>query len=88
MIVRSSVGNILKELCLHDMPLCVVITKYDKCNDDFEVTFEKMKESLKRSVGNREIRYCKTSSFTGDAKELEEFLKEIQERSQEIVVVY
>ena len=47
-----------------------------------------MKESLKRSVGNREIRYCKTSSFTGDAKELEEFLKEIQERSQEIVVVY
>ena len=85
MIVRSSVGNILKELCLHDMPLCVVITKYDKCNDDFEVTFEKMKESLKRSVGNREIRYCKTSSFTGDAKELEEFLKEIQERSQEIL---
>ena len=85
MIVRSSVGNILKELCLHDMPLCVVITKYDKCNDDFEVTFEKMKESLKRFVGNREIRYCKTSSFTGDAKELEEFLKEIQERSQEIL---
>ena len=30
----------------------------------------------------------KTSSFTGDAKELEEFLKEIQERSQEIVLVY
>lgn len=85
MIVRSSVGNILKELCLYDMPLCVVITKYDKCNDDFEVTFEKMKESLKRFVGNREIRYCKTSSFTGDAKELEEFLKEIQERSQEIL---
>lgn len=85
MIVRSSVGNILKELCLHDMPLCVVITKYDKCNDDFELTFEKMKESLKRFVGNREIRYCKTSSFTGDAKELEEFLKEIQERSQEIL---
>lgn len=27
MIVRSSVGNILKELCLNDMPLCIVITK-------------------------------------------------------------
>ena len=67
MIVRSSVGNILKELCLHDMPLCVAITKYDKRNDDFEVTFEKMKESLKRFVGDREIRYCRTSSFTGDA---------------------
>lgn len=85
MIVRSSVGNILKELCLYDMPLCVVITKYDKCYDDFEVTFEKMKESLKRYVGDREIRYCKTSSFTGDAEELEKFLKEIQEKSQDIL---
>lgn len=85
MIVRSSVGNILKELCLHDMPLCVVITKYDKRNDDFDVTFSKMKESLKRFVGDREIRYCRTSSFTGDAEELEEFLKEIQEKSQDIL---
>lgn len=85
MIVRSSVGNILKELCLHDMPLCVVITKYDKKNDDFDETFAKMKESLKRFVGDREIRYCRTSSFTGDAEELEEFLKEIQEQSQEIL---
>lgn len=85
MIVRSSVGNILKELCLHDMPLCVVITKYDKRNDSFEITFQTMKESLKRFVGDRNIRYCRTSSFTGDAEELEEFLKEIQEKSQDIL---
>lgn len=85
MIVRSSVGNILKELCLHDIPLCVVITKYDKKNDDFDETFSKMKESLKRFVGDREIRYCRTSSFTGDAEELEEFLREIQEKSQDIL---
>ncbi len=85
LIVRSSVGSILKELCLHDMPLCVVITKYDKRNDDFEVTFEKMKASLRRFVGDREIRYCRTSSFTGDAEELEDFLKEIQEKSQDIL---
>ena len=63
MTVRSSVGNILKELCLHDMPLCVVITKYDKKNDEFDNTFENMKKSLKRYVGDREIEYCKTSSF-------------------------
>ena len=44
-----------------------------------------MKESLKRFVGDREIRYCRTSSFTGDAEELEEFLKEIQVKSQEIL---
>lgn len=85
MIVRSSVGNILKELCLHDITLCVVITKYDKKNDDFDETFSKMKESLKRFVGDREIRYCRTSSFTGDAEELEEFLREIQEKSQDIL---
>lgn len=67
------------------MPLCVAITKYDKRNDDFEITFEKMKESLKRFVGEREIRFCRTSSFSGDAEELEEFLEEIQEKSQEIL---
>lgn len=86
MIVRSNIGNILKELCLYDMPLCVAITKCDKQNDDFEITFEKMKESLKKFVGNRELRYCKTSSFKGDAEELEEFLREIQEKSQDILV--
>lgn len=85
MIVRSSVGNILKELCLHDMPLCVVITMYDKRNDEFDITFDKMKESLGRFVGDREITYCRTSSFAGDAEELEDFLKEIQEKSQDIL---
>lgn len=85
MIVRSSVGNILKELCLHDMPICIAITKYDKRNDDFEETFDAMKESLKRFIGDREVTYCTTSSYSGDAEELEEFLRGIQERSQEIL---
>jgi len=85
MIVRSSVGNILKELCLHDMPLCVVITKYDKRNHDFEETFQSMKESLKRFVGEREITYCKTSSYTQDAEEVKDFLLNIQEKSQSIL---
>lgn len=85
MIVRSSVGNILKELCLNDMPLCIVITKYDKKNDDFDETFAKMKENLKRFVGDKKISYCMTSSFTGDAEELEDFLREIQEKSQIIL---
>lgn len=85
MIVRSSVGNILKELCLNDMPLCVVITKYDKRNDEFEITLKKMQESMRRFVGDRQIHYCKTSSFDGDSEELKEFLTEIQEKSQEIL---
>ncbi|MEY8396249.1 dynamin family protein [Lachnospiraceae bacterium 45-P1] len=85
MIVRSSVGNILKELCLHDMPVCIAITKFDKRNDDFEKTFDALKENLKRFIGDREVTYCTTSSYSGDAEELEEFLRGIQERSQEIL---
>lgn len=85
MIVRSSVGNILKELCLNDMPICIAITKYDKRNDDFEDTFVAMKENLKRFIGEREVTYCITSSFNGDAEELEEFLRNTQEHSQEIL---
>ena len=85
MIVRDSVGMILRELCLHDMPLCVVITKGDKRNDEFEVTLAKLKESLKRYVGERDIRYCITSSFLGEAQELRDFLVEMQEQSQFIL---
>lgn len=85
MIVRSSVGNILKELCIYDMPLCVVITKYDKRNDDFDATFEKMKESLKRYIGDREITFCRTSRLEGYADELEQFLIKIQEQAQDIL---
>ena len=85
MIVRSSVGNILKELCIYDMPLCVVITKCDKRNNEFDVTFEKLKESLKRYVGDREITYCETSSLEGDADQLKKFLLNIQEQAREIL---
>ena len=84
MIIRTSVGNILKELCINDMPICIVITKFDKKTDTFEETFEKMKESLKKFIGSKEVKYCITSSFTGDAEELEEFLREVQENSQKL----
>ena len=82
MILRSSVGNILKELCLRDMPICIVITKYDKCDDNFETTFAALKESLKKYIGQREVTYCITSSRTGDAEDLEKFLEDIQQQSQ------
>lgn len=86
MIIRSSVGNILKELCLYDMPLCVVITKYDKRNvDEFEAAFDNMKKNLRRFIGEREVIYCRTSSFDGNAEELTEFLLGIQKQSQNIL---
>lgn len=88
MIVRSSVGNILKELVLNNMPICIVITKYDKRNDEFEQSLEKLKESLKRFIGDWEVRICLSSSRDEviKADEVEEFLFEIQEQSQEILV--
>ena len=86
MIIRSSIGNILKELCLHDMPICEAITKYDKTSEEeYKKKFENMKEALKRYIGEREICYCKTSSADGEVEEVEEFLREIQDRSQELL---
>ncbi len=85
MIVRSSVGNILKELCLHDIPICVVITKYDKRNDEFDETLAKLKESLKRFVGSKELSYCITSSAQGEVSELRDFLFDIQRKSKDIL---
>ncbi len=85
LIVRSSVGNILKELVLNDMPICIAITKCDKRNDEFDVSLEKLKESLRRFIGEREVRICQTSSFDGDVDEIREFLMQIQEQSQEIL---
>lgn len=85
MTLRTSVGNILKELCLHDMPICIAITKYDKRNDDYPNTLSALKENLKKFIGKRELIYCETSSYTGDAEELKKFLKIIQENSQQIL---
>lgn len=85
MVVRSSVGNILKELCNYDMPLCIVITKYDKRNPDFEESLAHLKESLKKYVDNKEIRYCITSSFDKDVDELKTFLISVQEESKGIL---
>lgn len=85
MIVRKSVGDILKELCVYDMPLCVVITKYDKKDADFVTTFVKLKESLSRYVGKRKITYCRTSRVDGNVNELKAYLDTIQEQAQEII---
>lgn len=85
MILRQSVGNILKELCLHDMPICVVITKFDKRKHDFEETLDNLKKSIKRFIGDRDFDVCITSSAKGDVGDVERFLGKIQDRSGEII---
>lgn len=85
MIVRSSVGDILKELSLNDMPLCIVITKYDKAGDAFEETFDHLKKSLAKYIGDKPVQYCITSSRDSDTRELVDFLKQIQGDSQNLL---
>ena len=85
MIVRSSVGNILKELRLCDKPLCIAITKYDKQCDEFEETLDHLKQSLQKYIADKNITYCLTCSKTGDAEELEAFLRKIQDEAQDIL---
>lgn len=86
MSIKASIGKILKELCKYDMPICVAITKCDKCaQEEFEKQFKKMKESLKKYIGDKEIFYCKTSSVEGETDSVENFLKGIQKDSQELM---
>ena len=85
MILRSSIGNILKELCLHDMPICVVITKYDKCNDEFDETLQNLKANLAHYLGSQSFPICRSGKNAYGAEEVKEFLEQIQQQSQQIL---
>lgn len=85
MILRSSIGNILKELCLHDMPICAVITKYDKRNDEFDATLQNLKNNLTRYLGNCPFSVYRADNQHYGAEEVEEFLEQIQQQSQQIL---
>lgn len=85
MIVKTSVGEILKELCLHDMSICIVITKYDKRGIDFENSLENLKKSLRKYLGDHDITYCITSSAEGEVDEVIKYLNSIQNQSCEII---
>lgn len=85
MILRSSIGNILKELCLHDMPICVVITKYDKCNNEFDATLQNLKNNLTRYLGDCPFSVYRADNRRYGAEEVKEFLEQIQQQSQQIL---
>lgn len=85
MIIRSSIGNTLREICLHDMPVCIVITKGDKKKDDYEDSLADLLNNIKRFIGDREIPVCFTNSADGDTKEVENFLCSVQENSQALL---
>jgi len=85
MILRTSIVNILKELSLNNMPICVVITKYDKRNDEFEESLKYLQDSIKRYVKNSEVSFYKAEKRPSGADEVVEFLQKIQEQSKQLL---
>ncbi len=89
MVLRGTIINILKELNISDMPVCVVITKMDK--EYSEEAFEKLKADLKKYLTNKEISFYKSCARKGTdaynkfgSEEFKKFLLEIQDRAPEI----
>lgn len=86
MILRETIGTVLKELRLNNMPLCIAITKYDKRNEaEYDALLDKLRQSLKKYIGETAVELCVTSSFTGDAESVQDFLREIQKNSPQIL---
>lgn len=85
MVLSRSMSDFLLELCQHDMPICVVITKCDKCNSEFDETFNALKSGLRKLMGNREISFCRTSRKENNLDELKNYLRSIQQQSQSIL---
>lgn len=85
MVLSRSMSNFLLELCQHDMPICVVITKCDKCNSEFDETFNALKSGLRKLMGDREISFCRTSRDQNELDELKNYLRAIQQQSQSIL---
>lgn len=85
LILRESVSDILKELRLNEMPVAVVVTKYDKRSDDFDKSLQSLMGNLKSILGKQDVPVLKTSAAEGNASELAEYLVTMQERSGELL---
>lgn len=86
MVLRSTMGNILRELSLHNMPLGIVITKCDKVDlDTLDDNLEHLKGSLRKYIGDTEVTFCLTSSQDGEVEDLKQFLLKVQQHSQQIL---
>lgn len=87
MTLKESVGHILHELCLRDMPICVVITKCDKVTEDnYEAMLSTLKIGLKKYIGDMEVAFYRSSSRDGNVLQVEHFLLNIQEKSRELLI--
>lgn len=92
MTLKATMIDILKELNLTEIPVCVVITKMDKPASEFDVAFDKLKNDIKKYLTNKDIKFCKTCVNNSDedsyqrygSNEFKEFIENIQKATPEI----
>ncbi len=86
MVLKSTMGDILKELSLHDMVFCVVITKCDKVDiGTYRNNVEDLKKKLAKYIGDQEPEFLVTSSRKGDVRALTAYLQKLQAQSQALL---
>ena len=86
MILRKSVANILEELALHNMSVCVVITKCDKVNMSFvKQNIQNLKNDLTKIIKKESIKFCFTSSLNSQVDEFKEYIEKLQIKSKQII---
>lgn len=83
--VRASIMNFLTELQLNNMPVYAVITKADKCDEEELPGIEAhIKQTIEHKMHITDLKLAVTSADDGETEQMQEILKEIQAKSEEI----
>ncbi len=86
MILRQSLGNVLKELCKRNMPIYIVITKCDKAaKENLKANEVKLLADLRKYTDRREIPIVYTSSSDNDIEGFKNILTDLQSKAAEII---
>lgn len=87
MTLKENMKNVLKELVLNDMDICIVITKSDKVIEEILLAnMEKLKSDFKKYITRKDIEFCVTSSSEKKIDEFKNYLFTLQENSQDIIL--
>lgn len=83
--VHASILNFLTELQLNNMPVYAVITKADKCDEEeLPGIAAHIKQTIEHKMHITDLKLAVTSADDGETEQMQEILKEIQAKSEEI----
>ena len=86
LILRSSMGDILSEICSYDKPIYFVITKCDKISSEIiSDNVENLKKNLKKYIGEKSVKIAYTSVRDNNIDEALKIFKEVQSKSKSII---